>query len=73
MLLSVYMPHSGHDEEDCIQTLEAVRRIMNDDMKVGAADFYIGSDIRMVRPPVSISRSSTVSTGTVCTDPNAGR
>ena len=30
MLLSVYMPHSGHDEEDCIQTLEALRRIMND-------------------------------------------
>ena len=34
MLLSVYMPHSGHDEEDCILALT--------DQKAGATDFIIG-------------------------------
>ena len=28
MMFSVYMPHSGNDEEDCIETLETVRNIM---------------------------------------------
>ena len=36
MLLPVYMPHGGHDEEDYIATLEAVRRIMNEGKKMGS-------------------------------------
>ena len=41
MLLTVYMPHSGHDDEDYIATLEAVRSIMNEGKKMEAVDVYI--------------------------------
>ena len=48
MLLSVYMPHRGYDEEeDYIATLEVVRSILNGGKKMGAADFYIGCDINI--------------------------
>ena len=43
MLLSAYMPHSGRDEGDCIETLEAVWTTR----KAGAVDFYIGGDINI--------------------------
>ena len=45
MQLSVDIPHSGHDEEDHIATLEAVRNVMNQGKKMEAVDFYIGGDI----------------------------
>ena len=38
MLLSVYMLHSGHDEEDFFVTLETVRC---------ATDFFTGSDMNI--------------------------
>ena len=41
MLLSVYMPHSGRDEEDYIEALETVRTISCDsniELKLGNAD-----------------------------------
>ena len=41
------MPHSRRDEEDCIETLEAVRRIVNEGKKMGAEDFNIGGDINI--------------------------
>ena len=47
MLLSVYTPQSRHDEEDYIETLEAVRRIMNEGKMMEAADVYIGCDINI--------------------------
>ena len=47
MLLSVYMPHSGYDEEDYIVALETVRSVLNEGKKMGAADFYIGCDINI--------------------------
>ena len=43
----LYMSHSGHDEEDCIATLEAVRNNMNEGRKLGAVDFYIGGGINI--------------------------
>ena len=45
MLLSVYVPHSARDEEDCIEALETVRNIMTEGRMAGAVDFYIGGDI----------------------------
>ena len=39
MLLSFYMPHSGRDEEDYIETLETVRNIMTKGRMAGAVDF----------------------------------
>ena len=47
MLLSVYMPHSGRDEEDYIEALETVRNIMTEGRRAGAVDFYIGGDINI--------------------------
>ena len=41
------MSHSGHDEEDCIATLEAVRNNMNEGRKLGAVVFYIGGGINI--------------------------
>ena len=64
MLLSVYMAHSGHDEEDYIETLEAVRRIMNE-CKTHWVDFHIGCDVNIELT------GSTVSTGMACVDQNA--
>ena len=46
MILSVYMPHSGCDEDDYITTLELVRDIMGQGKKMGAVDF-IGGDINI--------------------------
>ena len=45
--LSVYLPHSGLDEEDHFATLEAVRNIMDEGKKLGAVDFFIGGDINI--------------------------
>ena len=47
MILSIYLPHSGHDEEDHIANLEAVRDIMGEGKKLGAVDFFIGGDINI--------------------------
>ena len=47
MILSVYMPHSGRDEEEHITTLEAVRDIMGEGKNMGAVDFFIGGDINI--------------------------
>ena len=40
MILSVYLPHSGFDEEYFFATLEAVRNIMDEGKKLGAVDFF---------------------------------
>ena len=56
MLLSVYMPHSGLDEEDYIEALEVVRTTLVEGKKAGAVD---------------ICTDWTVSNGMVCMDPNA--
>ena len=40
MILSVYLPHSGYDEEDYFATLEAVRSIMDEGKKLGEVDFF---------------------------------
>ena len=47
MILSVYMPHSGRDEEEYIATLEAVRDIMGEGKNMGAVEFFIGGDINI--------------------------
>ena len=47
MILSVYMPHSGCDEEEYIATLEAVRDVMGEGKHLGAMDFFIGGDINV--------------------------
>ena len=47
MILSVYMPYSGRDEEEYIATLEAVRGIMGEGKNMGAMDFFIGGDINI--------------------------
>ena len=46
MILSVYLPHSGY-EEDYFATLEDVRDIMGEGKKQGAVDFFIGGDINI--------------------------
>ena len=47
MLLFVYVPRSGLDEEDCIVTLETVRTILTEGRKAGVIDFIIGGDINI--------------------------
>ena len=47
MLLAFFLPHSGHDEEDYIATLETVRSIMNEGRKMGAVDVLIRGDINI--------------------------
>ena len=47
MIMSVYMPHSGYDEEEYISSLESVRGIMSEGKYMGAVDFFIGSDINI--------------------------
>ena len=39
MLLPVFMPHSGRDEEDDIEALETVRASLTEGRKAGAVDF----------------------------------
>ena len=39
MLLSVYMPHSGREEMDYIDALEAVRATLVEGKRMGAVDF----------------------------------
>ena len=39
LLLSVYMPHSGRDEEDYIEALETVRATLTEGKTAGAVDF----------------------------------
>ena len=45
VVLSVYLPHSGHDEEDYIEALETVRATLTDGKKAGAVDFSVGGNI----------------------------
>ena len=47
MLLSVFMPHSGRDEEDYIEALETVRATLTEGRKAGAIDFIINGDINI--------------------------
>ena len=47
MIKSVYMPHSGYDEEEYITTLDVVREIMLEGKNMGAEDFFIGGDINI--------------------------
>ena len=47
MILSVYLQHSGFDEEDYFATHEAVRNIMDEGKRSGAVDFFIGEDINI--------------------------
>ena len=47
MLLSVYMPHSGRDEEDHIEALESVRATLTEGKRAGAFDFFFGGDIEL--------------------------
>ena len=44
-LLTVFMPHSGHDEEDCIMVLETVRDTLTEGRNAGATAFFIGGDL----------------------------
>ena len=46
-MLSVYMPHSGRDEEDYIEALESVRATLTGEKRAGAADFFIGGDLNI--------------------------
>ena len=47
MLLSFYMPHSGRDEVDYIEALEAVRATLVEGKRMGAVDFFIGGDLNI--------------------------
>ena len=47
MLLSVYMPHSCHDEADYIEALESVRVTLTEGKREGAVDFFIGGDLNL--------------------------
>ena len=47
MLLSVFMPHSGCDEVDCIEALESVRATLTEGKRAGAVDFFIGGDLNI--------------------------
>ena len=47
MILSVYLPHSGYDEEDYFATLEAVRNLVDEGKKLGAVDIFIGGDLNI--------------------------
>ena len=47
MLLSVYMPHSGRDEEDYIEALETVRNVMTEGRMAGA----VSQEMRYSRGP----------------------
>ena len=42
LLLSVYMPQRGRDEEDYIEALETVRATLIEGKRAGAVDFFIG-------------------------------
>ena len=45
MILFVYLPHSGFDEEYYFAALEAGRNIMDEGKKLGAVDFLIGGEV----------------------------
>ena len=45
MILSLYVPHGGYDEEDYITEVEVVKIIMEEEM--GAKDCFIGGDINV--------------------------
>ena len=47
MLLSVYMPHSGREEEDYIEALETVRVTLTEGKRAGAVDFFICGDLNI--------------------------
>ena len=47
MLLSIYIPHSGRDEEDYIEALETVRAALTEGRKAGAVDFFVGYDLNI--------------------------
>ena len=47
MLLSVFMPLSGRDEEDHIEALEKVRATLTEEKKEGDVDFFFGGDLNL--------------------------
>ena len=47
MLLSVCMPHSGHDEEDYIKALETVWDTLTKSREGGATDLFICGDLNI--------------------------
>ena len=47
MIMSVYMPHSGYDEEEYSATLDAVRHSLMEGKNLGAEVFFIGGDINI--------------------------
>ena len=47
MLLSVFMPHSGCDEVDCIEAFESVRATLTEGKRAGAVDFFICGDLNI--------------------------
>lgn len=47
MVLSVYMPHGGYDEENYIAELEIVMIIIEEVKKMGAKDFFINGDLNI--------------------------
>ena len=47
MLLSVFLPHSGRDEEDYIEAFDTVRATLMEEKKQGAIDFFTGRDLNI--------------------------
>ena len=43
-LLSVYLQHSGDDEVDYIEALEAVRTTLVEGKRMGVVEFFIGGE-----------------------------
>ena len=43
MILSVYMPHGGYDEEDHVAELELVKVIMEEGKKIGISSSAVSS------------------------------
>ena len=47
MLVSVCVPRSDRDEEDCVEALETARTTLIEGRKAGAVHFFIGGDINI--------------------------
>ena len=47
MILSVYLPHAGYDEEDHVTVLEVVSIIMEEEKAMRTKDFFIGGDLNI--------------------------
>ena len=48
MILSIYMQNSGCDEENYIAGLEIVKMIMEERKEMGAKDFFIGIELKLM-------------------------